>query len=299
LDSDPARNRDWWGRLASLQGGNKVNPKLAGATILARGADGEVLMAAGEFGKGRTTALAVDTTWRWDRADPPDRAKDRLIPEGREAHIRFWRQLILWLARQEQAGKALRIELAHRRMAAGKEQVVTVQAREVTPGGTKDASKPLQGATFKVRVLRPDKTEETLTVTPDGGVDGKSVGHFWKTDAPGEYDVQVTAEHQGVDLGAARARFMTYRDDSELLNRTADHLLLERLATETGGQARLHSGLREVLERMTPEAATQSTRAIKLPNWQDSNLPLQVLLFALFVGLVSAEWLMRRLWGLV
>jgi hypothetical protein len=174
-----------------------------------------------------------------------------------------------------------------------------VQAREVTPGGTKDANKPLKGASFNVKVIKPDKTEFALPVQPDGGLEAKSQGTFWKTDDPGEYEVQVTATYQGADLGMARARFMTYRDDSELLNRTANHTLLEQIARETGGAARLHGGLHEILEKLAPESATQITRSLKLPDWQEPNLLLQGFLFLFFVMLVSGEWLLRRLWGLV
>jgi uncharacterized membrane protein len=302
LDSDPKQNAEWWSRLATLNGGNKLNKKLGGAVVLAESTEGDVLLAAGEVG-GRTAALAVDTTWRWSRPGPPHDPKNKdkkdALSEGREAHVRFWRQLILWLAKQEEAGKALRIELANRRIISGKEQVVTVQAREVTPGGTKDASKPLKGATFAVKIIRPDKSEIALPVQPDGTPEAKSQGTFWKTDEPGEYEVQVTATHQGADLGMARARFMTYRDDSELLNRTANHSLLEQIAHETGGTARLHGGLNEVLEKLAPESATEVTRSFKLPDWQEPNLLLQGVLFLFFVALVSCEWLLRRLWGLI
>jgi hypothetical protein len=303
LDSDPKQNADWWSRLATLNGGNKVNRKLGASVVLAESGEGDILLAAGQTGAGRTAALAVDTTWRWSRPGPPRDPKNKdkvgVLSEGREAHVRFWRQLILWLAKQEEAGKALRIELANRRIITGKEQVVTVQAREVTPGGTKDASKPLRGATFNVKVIKPDKTELMLPVQPDGTPEAKSQGTFWKTDEPGEYEVQVTASHLGADLGMARARFMTYRDDSELLNRTANHTLLEQIAHETGGTARLHGGLVEVLEKLAPESATEVTRSLKLPDWQEPNLLLQGILFLLFVILVSGEWLLRRLWGLV
>jgi hypothetical protein len=301
LESAVAKNREWWARLPTLNGGNKVSAK-PGAPVLARSSDGEPLLAVAEIG-GRTAALAVDTTWRWYRAGPPrdpqDADKPGALSESQEAHVRFWRQLILWLAKQEEAGKALRIELANRRLLTGKEQMISVQAREVTPGGSKDQQKPLRGAEFTVKVIRPDKAEHVLPVQPDGGPEAKSQGAYWKTDEPGEYEVQVTGRFQGSDLGMARARFMAYRDDSELLNRTANHTLLEQVAQETGGKFRLHSGLRESLEDLAPASATQTTKVTRLPDWHEPNLLLQGLLFLLFVTLVSVEWLLRRVSGLV
>jgi uncharacterized membrane protein len=307
LDSDAQQNREWWDRLRPLDGGNRLGTRKPGASELAKSPDGELLLAAQEYGKGRTAALAVDTTWRWFRPGPPhdprDKDKPGALSESAEAHLRLWRQLILWLARQEEAGKALRVELDHRRLAAGKEQGITVQAREVAPGGNRDAQKVLKDAEFTVKVHKPgqlpDAQPDTVTVTPDGGTDGKSRGMYWKTDEPGEYEVEVTARHQGADLGLLKARFMTYRDDSELLNRTANHSLLEQIARTTGGTYRLHGGLRSLLEEINPASATEAVKILKMPDWKEPNPWLQTLLFLVFVGCICGEWFLRRWWGLV
>jgi len=306
LDSDPAKNREWWERLRPLDGGSKLGTRKAGANELARSAEGDLLLAVQEYGKGRTAALAVDTTWRWVRAGPPHDPRDQDRPgamsESTEAHLRFWRQLILWLARQEEAGKALRVELDHRRLAAGKEQGITVQAREVNPGGGRDAQKVLKDAEFTVRVRRPGQAEDaapdSVTVAPEG-TDGKFRGIYWKTDEPGEYEVEVAARHQGVDLGLVKTRFMAYRDDSELLNRTANHSLLEQLARTTGGTYRPHGGLRSLLDEIDPAQSTESVKITRLPDWKQPNPWLQTVLFLLFAGCISTEWFLRRWWGLV
>jgi hypothetical protein len=131
------------------------------------------------------------------------------------------------------------------------------------------------------------------------GSDGKSRYIFWQTDEPGEYRVVVTARYQGQEVGAASARFMTYRDDIEQLNRTANHSLLEQIARSTGGTFRLHGGLHSLLEELNPQAASESIRLLKLPNWDEPNPWLQTALFLAFVGLLCGEWLLRRWWGLV
>lgn len=303
LDADPQKNRDWWNRLHTVDGGNRLGSTKAGSTTLARSAEGEPLLVWHQYGKGRVAALAIDTTWRWDRPGPPinpaDKDRPGAMSEGREAHLRFWRQMILWLAQQEEAGKSVRIELDQRRLAAGKEQGITVQAREVTPGGNRDSQKPLQGAEFNVRVIKPDKSEELVPVMPTGNVDGKSHGAFWKTDDVGEYEVIVSARYLGADLGQARARFMTYRDDSELVNRTANHAMLEQIARATGGTFRLHGGMGDLLAELHPESAIETVKLIKLPNWDEADPFLQGFVMMVFVGLLCAEWFCRRWWGLV
>ena len=296
LDSDPQRNAAWWARLPPLEGGNKLGTLKPGAVDLARTPEGQLLLAVQDYGKGRTAALAVDTTWKWVRGDPD---KPHELSASREAHLRFWRQLILWLAKQEEANKSLRVELDHRRLPAGREQGITVQARELTPGGKADASKPLKGAEFTVTVIKPDKTEEPVTVSPEGTEEHTSRGTFTRTQEPGEYEVVVTARYQGTDLGMVKARFMTYRDDSEMLNRAANHALLERLARSTGGAHRLHGGLRELLELLKPNVATQTERVTKYPDWEEPEPARQTILLLLFIGLICTEWLLRRLWGMV
>src|SRR5262249_60061346 len=51
-----------------------------------------ILLVGHQFGKeGRVLAFAGDTTVRWKRP-----------PEGEVHHARFWRQVVLWLAKQEE-----------------------------------------------------------------------------------------------------------------------------------------------------------------------------------------------------
>lgn len=307
LDSDPVKNREWWAKLPPLDGGSKVGNRKPGAAVLAESERGEVLLAIMEGFKGRTAALAVDTTWRWVRPGPPrnplplgaPQPAETPISESTEAHLRFWRQLILWLARQEVTGQGLTLELASRRVLAGKEMSFTLQAREVTPGSSKDAIKPIEGAEYTVKVIKPNKEEEAITVTPLGDADAKSRGIFWKTDEPGEYTVIASARANGKEIGTASARFMSTKDDSETLNQAANHTLMEQLATSTGGTFRLHGGLNEVIEKMAGDPANMDEKRIRFPEWQDPSNSRQGILFLLFVACILLEWLLRRWNGMV
>lgn len=307
LDSDPTRNREWWNKLPPLDGGSKVGSLKSGAVLLAESDRKEVLLAVQEVGKGRTAALAVDTTWRWVRPGPPRGGLQQAQPpagelplsESTEAHLRFWRQLILWLARQETTGQGLSLELASRRVLAGKEMPFTLQAREVTPGSSKDAIKPIEGADYFVRVIKPNKEEESITVAPLGDADAKSRGIFWKTDEPGEYTVIATARANGKEVGTAQARFMSTRDDSETLNQAANHTLLEQISTSTQGTFRLHGGLCDVIEHMANDPANMDEKRIRFPDWQEPDTSRQGILFMLFAICIFLEWILRRWWGMV
>jgi hypothetical protein len=315
LDGDPKLNREWWDNLPPLSGGNRVGRRRGDATVLVETPDQpapHILLAVQKFGKGRSAALAVDTTWQWFRGGPPrrpeDAEKEGVLSASREAHLRFWRQLILWLAQQDTTGSAISVDLAHRRLAYGKEQTITMQAREVTPGGAKDLRKPLKGATFEIKVYKVDdatgkpdpQSEKTVeNVRPLGGDDAKSEALFSKMTDSGEYLVVVKGRHQGKDLGSANARFMVYRDDTELLNRSANHADLEIIATRTTGTFQLHGGLRGILQKMKEEHLAKVTRTVKFPDWDAPSDALQGLVFLIFVLCLSGEWGLRRWWGLV
>jgi hypothetical protein len=311
LDSDLAKNREWWGKLPTLDGGSKMGNPKPGSGVIAATDQREPLLVVQEIGKGRSAALAVDTTWRWVRPGPsreqpralgaiPASADQSLpVSETTEAHLRFWRQLILWLAKQEVSGQGLSLELASRRVLAGKEMSFTVQAREVTPGSSKDAVKPIEGAEYTVRVIKPNKDTEAINVAPLGDVEAKSRGIFWKTDEPGEYTIIVTARAGGKDIGTTQARFMSTRDDSETLNQAANHTLMEQLAVGTGGSFRLHGGLREIIEKISNDPANMDEKRIRFPDWQEPSTRRQSVLFLLFIACLVAEWVTRRWYGMV
>ncbi len=130
-------------------------------------------------------------------------------------------------------------------------------------------------------------------------------GSFWKTEKPGEYTLVVRGKGKDVDgtevSGQARARFIVYRDDTELLRQAADHDFLRKLATAGGGKFyradELPKVLRE-LERTAPEAGRQ--KAVYWPDWRRATLGgfLPGLLIA-FVAVLGLEWGLRRYWEMV
>ena len=104
-----------WARLPPLEGANRFTGVKPGATILAE-ADGKEhrpLLVSQEWGSGRVIAFAGDSTWRW------------VMRGFGSAHKRFWRQIVLWLARKDQ--------MAGRQClgAAGQHAVLPRQSRRV------------------------------------------------------------------------------------------------------------------------------------------------------------------------
>src|SRR5439155_425674 len=111
LADNETDNATLWSRLPKLDGMTRLGKVKPGAIVLARsgtGDRGEPVLVGETFGNGRTLAFEGDTTWRWWRSE-----------EGVRAHERFWRQLVLWLAKRDEADGNLLVLPDTRRLAAG------------------------------------------------------------------------------------------------------------------------------------------------------------------------------------
>jgi hypothetical protein len=122
-------------------------------------------------------------------------------------------------------------------------------------------------------------------------------GTFTTTREAGDYAVAVTAKSSdGKTLGSAKSRFLVFEQDLELDNAAADPTLLASLAAMTrdvGGQTLAPEELPDLFERIwnQPQLTVQSE--VKSTPWD--TWPF----FAIFVGLLSVEWYLRKRWGLV
>jgi uncharacterized membrane protein len=268
----PSRNAAAWQKLPPLSGANKLVKKPA-ATVLAESTDGQPLLVADSYGNGRVLAFAGDSTWRWCLAGQA------------ESHRRFWRQLVLWLARKEQSSEeAVWIKLAERRYSPGSRVEFAVGAR--TPEGEE-----LPDATLEATVTLPDGSTRPVRLARQPG---QLVGTFPETQAPGEYTLNVAARQGDQSLGQASARFLVFAQDLELDNPAADPTTLASLAAVTGGRtvppeqlADLLAELREQAEKLEVRVETRSDL---YDNW---------IVLALFVALLTAEWALRKRWALV
>ncbi len=274
LAADPA-NLAAWEKLPPLEGANKLENLKPAAQVLADTPDGKALLVAMQAG-GRVMAFAGDSTWHW-----------RL--SGHEAeHKRFWRQVILWLARRDEATEGnVWIRLGQRRFAPNGR--VEFEVGAVSPPG--DAE---QDATFSAEVVLPDARRQPVRLAR---AKDQTTGVFVESRLPGDYAIEVTATKAGAKLGSARSRFLVYEQDLELDNAAADPALLASLASMTasaGGRAFAPEELPTLIEQIQQkplELAVQTQ--VKETPWD--TWPF----FIALVGLLCGEWFLRKKWGLV
>jgi uncharacterized membrane protein len=280
-----------WAALEPLKGMTHLGPKTKLGEVLAtNGPQGDPVLVAANYGdKGRTLAFACDTTHQWKRD-----------PASVEMFTRFWRQMVIWLAHQEDAGGHLWVQPDTRRLAVRGELAFSVGARG--KGG-----KDLSGGNFKVEVITPGGVRIPVpTSTGPGGTRGV----FVKTDEPGVYRIEVKGEATDPSTGEvvrsdepAASRFIVYDEDVEMARRAADHEFLKKLFGE--GNFRRIEELPAVLRQLeTNPLEGSKARMHHWPDWRqthgDPRVPAPFLpsFFGVFVAVLALEWLLRRRWGL-
>jgi uncharacterized membrane protein len=266
-------NEVLWTKLPPLNGANKFHDIAPGANILADAGEQTPLLVAHGYEAGRVIAFAGDSTWRW-------------ILHGYEsAHKRFWRQLILWLARKDQNQEGnITIQLQEGRFAPSQRVEFTVVA-------TSAMGEPIPDATYEAQIVLPDGTKRPLSLVRH---ENQMAGSFRDTQTAGDYAIEVTAKEKDQPLGSARARFLVSRQDLELDNAAADAAVLESLAAMTGGESIEPERLPDLIQRLTADTqhleVEQETKKTFWDTWG---------FFLTLVGFLGLEWYLRKRWGLV
>jgi len=269
-----------WRALPLLDGANRFDRSQLkpNAQVVARSDDAQrwPLLVTGAWGSGRTAALAIDSTWRWQM-------------EGHgEVQRRFWRQLILWLARKDNTrDQSVWVHLDGRRYQRGSRV-------EFSFGAMDDDGEALPTGSFNIEVEKPDGSKVSLLPSRHGG---KSLGNFVETDISGEYRVTVTATDGTEIQGIATARFLVPDQDMELDQPAAEPTLLAALANltaEAGGQGLAPEELPTLLEQLQSRTTEFEEEISKHRTLWDT-WPL----FLTLVAVLGTEWWLRKRWGLV
>jgi uncharacterized membrane protein len=277
IDAD-GKNSARWDSLAPLAQGNRLKPKRGGLVqTLAETPDGIPLLMAHDVGGARVAAFAGDTTWLWVSRN-----------EDLEAHQRFWRQMILWLAHKEFDDESqVWVKVEPRNFAPGQKVPIEYGARG-------EDKQPLDDVTFKVQITNPAK--ETFDVPTLRGGDSRFTSDFTETMQPGDYLVHVAGTRNGQPFGpGAYTRFIVDSRDAELDNPAADHKLLEEIAELSGGDSLTPEQLSERLQAWVDKGIPnlEMTRVSRINLWD--NWPFLIC----FVSVMSLEWFFRKRRGLV
>lgn len=274
----------YWDQLSPLVGANRLGPpRIApGVSVLLSTSDQQPLLVIGEFGEGRVAAFAGDSTWRWWRRGADD------------AHRRFWRQLMLWLAdRGDDPESQLLVELERRRFVSA--ETVRWQVTRFAAGIAETEAEP------EIEVIGPDGAVTPVVVEQsetDVDADRRTLTGNLPKLMPGLY--RLRARLGEGSLSVARS-FQVLDEDRELAMPFADVTYLSQLSGQTaaaGGASLLPSQVDELISRIDALRRTAAAPIVKKYRLGDDAATAWPLLL-LFVGLMSTEWVLRRRWGLV
>jgi uncharacterized membrane protein len=270
-----------WRSLPPLLGANRFESLKAGeqAVRLAESEGGDPLLIARQYDAGRVLVFAADSTHRWWRRGHQD------------AHRRFWRQAMLWLANQDDLMRRdVWVQLPRRRFRPGETVALTAGARA-------ENGDVLNEAELTATVQRGTGEPQPLRLLREGD---EWVSELDSLEEPGEYVVRVAAQLAGQEIGDATAKFSVQALDVELSDPAANPqqlASLARLTSSAGGRSvppeQLGTLLDELLDK-PPEMEIEVATKWRFGDSAAETWPF----FGLFVALLSCEWYLRKKWGL-
>ncbi|MDR0328219.1 MAG: hypothetical protein LBI05_08000 [Planctomycetaceae bacterium] len=271
FDAEPAVNARRWAALPPLLGANHFDRVKPGAVVLAVGPNRQILLVSQLAGLGRVLAFAGDSTWRWRLAG------------FEEEHKTFWRQVVLWLAKMEGGGDGTCwMTVENNRLMPGDAAKFQIFLRSETGEEIRDFQ-------AKATVLKSDNTTESVPLVAENGI---PTGSFRSTEFSGDYRIQAEVTYNG-DVKHATGRFLVQDRNLELDNPVAYPKLLADIATLTGGKTvppeQLGALMEDLIKQSNELVEKRETKRTLFDTWT---------LLLIFIGILSAEWFLRKYWGL-
>ncbi len=275
IEEDPEKNADHWEVLPYLANYQDPGTPKPGAQVLATvnaGGKHIPLLVTENYGRGRTAVLATAGTWRWRMQQP-------MADKSQET---FWRQLLRWEAGpspSEVTASSPNANLAD----DGRAQI-RAEVRD-------KAYLPVSDADVNARILEPNGSSHSIALHPDPATPGIYAAD-WDAAQEGSYVLELTAFRNSEKLGSDVLPFHRQNGVAENFHREQNRDLLQRLAQETGGRYYTPKAAAHLPDEISYSEAGITSREMK-------NLWNMPAVFLLLLGLRSAEWLLRRRWGIV
>ena len=275
LDDDPQRNVERWKKLPQLANFQSVGTPKPGAVVLAemqvaRGR--EPLLVTQTYGRGRTAVLATSGTWRWQMSQPVEDM----------SHEMFWQQMLRWLVTG--AGKPVISTLPR--------SIFSDEPRVPLRAEVRDKNYiPVSDARVEAHLMGPNGLSETVELRPDPMTTGLYTAD-WAAVPEGAYVAELVAWRNGEEAGRDVVSFRREDGVAENFRTQQNRELLEKLAQQTGGRYYRADEVGKLAKEIAYSDAGISVRETR-DLW---DAPI------FFIGalmLRSAEWLLRRKWGIV
>jgi hypothetical protein len=275
IEDDPQKSIDHWEVLPYLANYQDPGTPKHGAVVLARvnaGGSHPPLLVTENYGRGRTAVFATGGSWRWRMQQPV----------GDTSQETFWRQLLRWTAGATPSrvvGSTPNTQL---------EDDGRIQLR----AEVRDKSYlPASNATVQANVIGPDGSAEQVEMRPEPLEQGVYSAE-WNAPRTGSYIAEISARDEAHPIGKDVLTFRRENGVAENFHREQNRELLEKLSDETGGRYYKPSQAGRLADEISYSEAGITSRETK-DLWDMPAIFLAVLM------LKSAEWTLRRKWGVV
>ncbi|MBI3491862.1 MAG: hypothetical protein HY047_08795, partial [Acidobacteria bacterium] len=269
---DETRKR--WAALPPLAASAPLGAPRPGTTVLAlTAAPGEgflPVVAVQRYGQGRSMIFAGEASWRWKM----------MVASSDRTYEFFWRQAARWLASNAPDPVSIAVPEAPE---PGEGLAVDVDVRDATFAAVPDAE-------IEATVTAPGGETQAIKFR-HANLTGGHYTAALRPEQPGLYRVHAEARRNRTSLGSADRWMYVGGADREFADPRLNEGFLRRLARDSGGRyaragdaSRVPSWLRST----APQNAAPERRDLWHDPWA----------FTLIVVLLSAEWILRRRWGL-
>jgi uncharacterized membrane protein len=275
IDDNVERNADRWKKLPYLQNYQDTGRAKPGAVVLAEMTSGNrkmPLLVTQNYGRGRTALFATAGSWRWQMSQPLEDM----------SHEMFWQQLLRWVM----SGTAGQVISSTSKSVYSDEVGVPMRVE------VRDRNYlPVTDADVRAHIMGPDGSGDDLEMRPDPAVAGVYTLE-WGAVKPGSYVVETVVKRGEQEVGRDVVTFRREDGVAENFKTQQNRELLEKLASQTGGRYYKPDQLAKLSGDISYSEAGISVRETR-DLW---NMPI---LFLIALMLRSAEWLLRRKWGII
>jgi hypothetical protein len=204
------------------------------------------------------------------------------LPVGDQTHTLFWQQLLRWLVTDSPGHVVSSVP----------SQVLLDDGRLALSAEVRGEDfQPVVDARVEAHIIGPGGLAASVEMTPVPDTPG-SFQAEWTADKSGSYLTEVTAQRGTASIGRDVLTFQRMDGIAENFHTEQNRDLLVRLASQTGGRYWRPQGLSRLPDEISYSEAGVSARETR-ELW---NMPA---VFFVILLLRSAEWLLRRRWGIV
>jgi uncharacterized membrane protein len=267
-------SRARWTQLPPLGSVSAIGGPRPGAQVLAVSPTpgGEIvpLLAAQRYGQGRSMVFAGEASWRWRM----------MLPVTDTSYETIWRQMVRWIT----AGSPGPVSIAPMSPSVPgvtDRMVIIVRNEDFAPVGNAEVS---------VRLTGPDGQARQLTPALSSPLDGRYAVAA-RFDQPGVYRIDAAAVAGAKRLGTATRQVLVGGVDLEMSQPRLNEDVLRRLAASSHGRY-LPADQAQTLPSLVREAKVEPGRPEQRDLWHNGWS------FLVLIGLLGAEWTLRRQAGL-